>query len=78
MSQMLVSNAVSRIEEATPASPIAIFRCDTPGRVAVAFAATARTQALIKSRVPSFIGVFHAGDDPYMVRARLDAAARIA
>lgn len=58
MSQMSVLDALSRISEADPESPVAVFLGSSVSRVDVRFASTIDTQRRIMAGDPDLIGIY--------------------
>jgi hypothetical protein len=66
MSLMSITHTMFRISSATPASPIAVFRCNENkegGEVNAVFAATVKTHQMIAAGDPDLIGVYDGSMD---------------
>ncbi len=67
---------MSRIESATCASPIAVFKLpEKCGKLNAVFGATVMTKNQMAEGCPDLIGVFHKGMDRLKVKNQLQAAA---
>lgn len=58
---------ISRIEAATPASPIAVFKSDVKGSFDVVFANTVTTQKIILEGSRKLVGIYHNGMDMLLI-----------
>ena len=73
MSIMKLPLILERIKAATPASPIIVFRCDTPEQLNAVFD-TWTTKIDIVEKAKDYIGTFHKDSgDIKAVRQRLEA-----
>ena len=54
-----IATTMERIAFATEDSPLAVFRCNIPGRVNAMFANSIRVQERIQNKDPRLIGVYH-------------------
>ena len=71
MSLMTINNALDLVACATPESPIAIFKTQTPAVFNVMFANTVIARAFIESDDPYLIGVFDNTMSENQVRNRI-------
>ena len=71
MSIMKLPLILERIKAATPASPIIVFRCDTPEHLNAVFD-TWTTKIDIVEKAKDYIGTFHKDHDIKSVRQRLE------
>lgn len=76
MSISTIEQTMERIAFASPESPLAVFKCNIPGRVNAMFAATIHAQERITTCDPALIGVFDGLMNRRHIQHMLEQAAR--
>lgn len=71
MSISTIHQVMLRIKGATPASPIAVFKCKESKKLLTVFARTQKTRQQINAGIKGYIGSYYNGMDLVVIKKHL-------